>query len=1008
MLESFKTPPNEYRIVPFWFWNFALDENEIERQIREMHAKGIGGFFIHGRFGLRTEYMGEHWMRCVERACIVAHQLGMVVYLYDENPFPSGVAGGETMKDVKHYNKFLDITRQMVAPGETVLIQIPEGDLLSAVALENEERSHVIDIKDFIEGQNLVWTAPNDRRYEVLVFVAATARYKGFIYGSEPDYFERSLVDTFFAYTHERYAARLKPFLGTVIKGIFTDEPKIQCIYHMHEDGNTTAWFADLPEQFRQDHGYDLIPHLACLIADCGPITSKVRRDFWTTVTNQYVERFFARYRKWCEENKIALTGHLFLEEGLYANTMYQGNFPQVLSQFHIPGVDHLGLVAESDYAIRQIPHSITRTHGQKLVSSTAHLVCAPRVLSETFGCCGWTLSMEHMKWIVDWQMSLGINFLCPHAFYYSMAGVRKTDAPPSQFYQATYWPHYKLFADYTARLSYALSQGRHKAQIALLYPIKGFHSEWTPGRQGPIESLIADYFDVYCAYLLKEHIDYDILTEEAIQSATSVDQRLIISGEEYELVIMPPTTALAYDTALKLKEFVEDGGKVMATMLLPTEDANNKKHLEIRELFTQLFGKDPVQLRENILSGITPSLPMLTKKVEGAFFFEAPNSTDLIPRLRDLVSNAIKPEVSIRKGNSECHDITYLHRTLDGEELFFFSNNCAEPREVEISIRCDGSPHILDLETGHAVALPGCIQRGSRTIFVHRFERYGSLLVYFGNEPALLVGRQTTAIERQKIHLGKEWTFRLEGPNSLTLRDWNLNIITQQEKLIYTYTTWFETEFLPDELMLVLDDMPEVATYSGCAGSSCRVFVNDRECEEKQTWIIDPGFQYMNIRDLIKIGMNQLKIIIDHGGWSGDPQLMLAEPRLMGAFCVNAGSNKLLPLKATIQTGSWADQGYPYFSGTGVYCQTVEIPEFGKNQHITLRVEEPADMVEVVVNGARAGVRPWPPFELEITHLVKPGANTIELRITNSLVNLLQSEPRPSGLLGGATINIY
>lgn len=197
MLESFKMPSNEYRIAPFWFWNFTLDENEIERQIREMHAKGVGGFFIHGCFGLQTEYMGEQWMRCIERACSVASQLGMHVYLYDENPFPSGVAGGEAMKNAKHHNKFLDIVRQTVTPGDTVLIPIPEGKLLSAVALDNENRTHVMDLKDYIEEQNLVWTAPADGSYEVLVFVAATARYKGFIYGSEPDYFERSLVDTF-------------------------------------------------------------------------------------------------------------------------------------------------------------------------------------------------------------------------------------------------------------------------------------------------------------------------------------------------------------------------------------------------------------------------------------------------------------------------------------------------------------------------------------------------------------------------------------------------------------------------------------------------------------------------------------------------------------------------------------------------------------------------------------------------------------------------------------------
>jgi hypothetical protein len=791
MLESFANPPAHYRVMPFWFWNHALDEDEIERQVREMHAKGVGGFFIHGRFGLRTEYMGDQWMRCIERACNVALELDMHVYLYDENPFPSGVAGGAAMKHVKHFNKFLDIARQPAASGETVLIAIPDGELLSAVALNLDDSSQVIDLTDHVTDGSLVWTA-HDGRFEILVFVAAIARYRGFIYGSEPDYFETSLVDTFFSYTHERYAARLRPYFGNPIKGIFTDEPKIQCIYHMHEDANTTAWFADLLDQFASDHGYDLKPNLACLVADCGPRTGKVRRDFWATVTHQYVERFFSRYRKWCEGHGIALTGHLFLEEGLYANTMYQGDFPRVLSEFHIPGVDHLALVAESHYGIGQLPESITRTHGQKIVSSTAHSNSADRVLSETFGCCGWTLSMEHMKWIVDWQMSLGVNFLCPHAFYYSLAGVRKTDAPPSQFYQATYWSRYRLFADYAARLSYALSQGKHRAQVALLYPGSGFRSEWAPGRPGRLDTMIAEYFDTYCAYLVKEHIDYDILTEETLARAAVHDQQLLLEGESYELLIMPPTTAISHDAALRIREFVEDGGKVMATMLLPVEDANGEKHGEVSSVFAALFGREPEVLRQSAASGDLPHKVGMQAHIDGAFFVESPAPDRLVPRLRDFVSKAIKPEVSARWNGSECHDISYVHRVLDNGDIFFFANSADEPREVLLSVRCDLAPHMMDLETGSVVALPNCTQRGSRTILLHRFEAHGSLMVYFGNQPALTVGTRTAGEAGREIALGPEWQFRIEQPNCLTLRDWTFHILTQQDAVSYEYIATF------------------------------------------------------------------------------------------------------------------------------------------------------------------------------------------------------------------------
>lgn len=1000
MLEEFKNPPAEYRVTPFWFWNHLLDLDEIERQVREMHAKGVGGFFIHGRFGLLTEYMREDWMRCVERACEVAEQLGMHVYLYDENPFPSGVAGGEAMKNEKHFNKFLDIAREPVAPGQEVVIAVPEGKLLAAAAVRLDQPGDVIDLTSRVSKRRLRWRSPGGG-FEVLVFVAATARFGGFIYGSEPDYFDRSLVDTFFRVTHERYADRLKPHFGRAIKGIFTDEPKIQCIHHMHDDANTTAWFDDLPEEFRADHGYDLIPNLACLAADAGPHTRRVRRHFWHTVTRCYIERFFDRYRAWCEENGIALTGHLFLEEGLYANTMYQGNFPRVLSEFHIPGVDHLGLSAESDYAIRLVPPSITRVHGQKLGSSVAHLN-RTRLLSESYGCAGWTLSMQHMKWILDWQASLGVNLLCPHAFYYSLAGVRKTDAPPSQFYQATYWPHYKFFADYAARLCWAMSQGTHSAQVALLYPIKGFWSEWAPGTRGPFDSLIADYFDLYCAHLTKEHIDYDIIDEESLNRATCVDQELLLAGERYQMLILPPTTAIGYETALKIREFVEDGGKVLGTILLPFEDADGDKDERVRGIFADLFGVDPLKLRERVTDQTAPAEPRLINRNGYAFLYESGSAANLADALRSTVSEAIKPDVSVRLGGRECHDITVVRRTLEEDDFFFFSNNCDQAREVQISVRCEGAPHLLNLENGEAIALPNCTQRGSRTILLHRFEPHASLLMCFGEHPALSVGPQWVE-QGQEVSVSGEWQFSLDGRNCLVLREWNLRVSTQQDSTRYEYITSFDAEFVPKDLVLVLDDLPDVGADAGCAGSNCAVFVNGRRAERRLPWMIDVQFQVIDIARLVRKGRNDVLVLIEHGGWSGSPQLMAAEQRLMGAFSLEAGTLRRPARK--VATASWTDQGYPFYSGTATYRQTVRIPEFLRGQRVLVQVEKVADMVEFVVNGASAGLRPWPPFEMDITALVKPGPNTLELRVTNSLANLLLSEPRPSGLLGPVKI---
>ncbi len=53
-------------------------------------------------------------------------------------------------------------------------------------------------------------------------------------------------------------------------------------------------------------------------------------------------------------------------------------------------------------------------------------------------------------------------------------------------------------------------------------------------------------------------------------------------------------------------------------------------------------------------------------------------------------------------------------------------------------------------------------------------------------------------------------------------------------------------------------------------------------------------------------------------------------------------------------------------------------------------------DVLEVIVNGQSAGVRLWEPYQIEVTDLLKPGENTIEMLVANTLVNLLEGSSGP------------
>ena len=101
---DFKAVGNEYRPVPFWSWNEKLSVPESIRQVDLMADAGIGGFFMHARGGLQTEYMGKEWFENVGACIDEAKKKGMHAWAYDENGWPSGFGGGKKYEYIPALN----------------------------------------------------------------------------------------------------------------------------------------------------------------------------------------------------------------------------------------------------------------------------------------------------------------------------------------------------------------------------------------------------------------------------------------------------------------------------------------------------------------------------------------------------------------------------------------------------------------------------------------------------------------------------------------------------------------------------------------------------------------------------------------------------------------------------------------------------------------------------------------------------------------------------------------
>ncbi len=93
--DVFLNPPAEYRSAPFYSLNDRLDTAELVKQIHAFRDAGYGGFFLHSRTGLLTEYLGKEWWEAMDASVGAAKQTGLNAWFYDEDKWPSGFAGGK-------------------------------------------------------------------------------------------------------------------------------------------------------------------------------------------------------------------------------------------------------------------------------------------------------------------------------------------------------------------------------------------------------------------------------------------------------------------------------------------------------------------------------------------------------------------------------------------------------------------------------------------------------------------------------------------------------------------------------------------------------------------------------------------------------------------------------------------------------------------------------------------------------------------------------------------------
>ncbi len=552
--ELFKNPTCEYRGTPFWAWNCKLDKAELLRQIEIFKEMGLGGFHMHSRSGMATPYLGEDFMNLVSACVDKAREEDMLAWLYDEDRWPSGFAGGLVTKDPEHRIKYLLFTPTPYEKEGAVRATANRNGLGSLIATFDIVLDEVGCLKNYRiikEGENpagKLW-------YAYLETAQCTPRYNGFTYANT---LRKKTIDRFIEVTYDAYKNKVGNEFGKTVPAIFTDEP--QFIHKQTLRFSDVAqdvslpWTDDLGETFAAAYGgEDLVSHIPELFWELpGGKISLIRYHYHDHVCERFTEAFADNIGSWCQKNDIMLTGHVMREPTLLSQTGAVSEAMRSYRSFQLPGIDMLANKHEYTTA--------------KQAQSASHQYGREGVMSELYGVTGWDFDFRGHKLHGDWQAALGVTVRVPHLSWVSMEGEAKRDYPATISYQSSWYKHYSYIEDHFARVNTALTRGKPCIKVGVIHPIESYWLHWGPSEQ---TALIRDQLDTnfqsITEWLLFGSVDFDYIAESLLPSQNTAGGNPLSVGEmKYDVIIVPECETLRSTTVERLAAFLDAGGKLI------------------------------------------------------------------------------------------------------------------------------------------------------------------------------------------------------------------------------------------------------------------------------------------------------------------------------------------------------------------------------------------------------------------------------------------------------------
>lgn len=948
--QSFAEPPREYASAPLWVWNDLLTEEQVVGTLRDLAGQKVRQVFVHPRPGLMTPYLSEDWFRLWKAALKEAERLDMSLWIYDENSYPSGFAGGfvpDAMPqsrgqglELKEQDSPIEVNEDCVA------VYKPVGD--------SYERVETKDVASLPQGKYLVAS---------LRWAGTSPWHGGKFY---VNLLTPGVTQKFLEITMDAYTRNIGDQFGKRVPGVFTDEPQIT-------PAGGLPWASDLPQVFEKRWGYSLMDSLPSLVRPVGD-WRRVRHNYAQVLLDLFIERWAKPYYEYCDKHSLEFTGHYWEHE--WPNCLGGPDNMAMYAWFQRPAIDILmNQYDESTHA------QFGNVRAVKELSSVVNQLGRRRTLCETYGAGGWDLRFEDMKRIGDWIYVLGVNTLDEHLSYNTIRGARKRDHPQSFSYHEPWWQAYHVMAEYFTRLSLIMSQGQQVNRILVLEPTT---TAWMYQGDGAHLDDIGNQFQQLLLALERAQVEYDIGSEDIIAhhgSAKGADFK--VGQRTYHTVVLPPLTEnLNARTQELLNKYTRAGGVAFCCGPVPS-------HVDGRET--------------------TPSPGY--KQVDAAD----------VPR---LLLERSKDKFAIERDTGDKGNLFHHRRVIgDGEFLFLVNTSIDTPSAGSITSAARGLSQ-WDLATARTAAYPfGKTDSGVTARF--ELPPCGSLLLFLSKKGSAPAGQPTQTVRaieargdlaiaplednvltldyvdvtaggetKKALYFYKASQFAF-AKNGMPRNPWDSSVQFRDELIRKAFdagsgfeaTYRFTIEQQTPERLAIVIERPDLYTIT-CNGQPITA--------EKGAWWLDKSFGRIDITKAVKVGENAVTL-------KASPFTIyheLESAYLLGPFTLKPIESGFVVVgaKPALTLGSWKSQGYPMYAAGVSYSREFDIRE-PAGRYVVELGKWYGSVAEVLVNGTSTGYIVSQPWQCDVTKLIKPGTNTIDVHVIGTLKNTLGPHHAGTGL---------